>query len=81
MIEDEVEVKSECIEVVGFINIGFLPKWVQFWIIQIWWLITSPHHYIYSEIERAKGRKILIFASEECGQLIEKYLIFRGRRV
>ena len=54
------------------VDICSLPRWIQFWIIQIWWLITAWHHYFYTEAERAVGRKIGICC--DCDELLERYL-------
>lgn len=67
-------------EATKIVDISFLPAWIQFWLVQVWWLITAPHHYVYSERQRATGRKLFIFCSAKCGQLMEKYLLFRGKK-
>lgn len=68
------------VEATRIINISFLLAWIQFWLVQVWWLLTRPHHYVYSERQRAAGRKTFVFCSAECGKLLEKYLLFRGKR-
>lgn len=59
-----------------------MPALVQFLLVQLWWIITYPHHYKYSERERIGrgGKKVIIIPSERGHELISRYLLFRERK-
>jgi hypothetical protein len=69
---------------VHVLDISWLPKLVQFFLIQMWWFVTYPDHLRYREeyrmirfLTHPEG-KWLVIAS--CQDLMEKHLTFRGRK-